>query len=108
MLRGGQRYSLVMRCVLAAACVIALGPPVQAFYWAGWPGSNIVVPPVQSEQFSRMTPPSVIPPQLFVNNWESGDPKEPPVVPEPATCVIVGLGLAGLAAARLRRKRRFA
>jgi hypothetical protein len=98
MRRGG--WNKLMAAVLVLAVCTTSAP---AFYWAGWPGSNIVVPPVQSEQ--RLVTPSVptppVPPPY--------DPPDDPGInntPEPATLVVLGTGLAMLAGTRLWKKRK--
>jgi hypothetical protein len=95
-MRCGGRIKLV-----AAVLALVLGTgSVQAFYWAGWPGSNIVVPPVQSEQrvVNPLIPTPPVPPPF--------DPPGVNQVPEPATLFVLGTGLAMLAGTRLWKKRK--
>ena len=97
--------------VLATAAVLFTAARADAFYWVGWPGSNVTPQPTLLTPSSSVTPGSTPPPastpitppglQEF-----TPEPVGPPEhVPEPATGVAGLIGIGALAWRWVRRKR---
>jgi hypothetical protein len=101
------------------AALAACGP-AHAFYWQGWPGSQLRIPPTliltppQSAPISpppeTVTPPPPLGPPVPVNQPPGGTPSGPPVgppehTPEPATGLLGLVGVGALAAVRKWRKK---
>lgn len=90
----------------ATALAVALAAtPAPAFYWVGWPGVNVQQPPqIISNQIKVIhRDPTVVPPGP---NGPPGTEEPPGGVPEPATLLMAGIGLAGVAGVRWVRKRK--
>lgn len=92
--------------LLAAVAVLASAGPADAFYWYGWPGSQIppprtvITPPNKDHPGSPPDVPPVGPPSTT-------PPDTPPSpTPEPATAFAALAGLSALAAARVWRRRK--
>jgi hypothetical protein len=88
----------------AAAGLVSVAGPAQAFYWYGWPGSKlppdqtVITPPNDDKPGNPPDRPPVNPP-----------PNEPPPnnpVPEPGTAVIALIGIGSIAARRLYGRRK--
>jgi hypothetical protein len=101
-----KRWSVFAAAVGGA---VLFASPAPAFYWLGWPGSGVQPPPsivsetVKVEHRDPKPPPVTEPP--------GGGPGDPPPagpeeVPEPATLLLAGAGLATAAGARWARRRR--
>jgi MYXO-CTERM domain-containing protein len=97
-----RRIRLQMCCIAAAAGLLVLAGPAQAFYWYGWPGSQlppdrpVITPPNDDKPGNPPDRPPVNPP-----------PEEPPPnnpTPEPGTAVVALVGLGAIAARRLMRQ----
>ena len=94
-----RRIRLLMCCFAAAAGLLALAGPAQAFYWYGWPGSQlppdrtVITPPNDDKPGNPPIRPPVNPPP------DNQPPNTP--TPEPATAVVALLGLGIFAARRI-------
>jgi len=92
--------------LVAAMVVLVSAGPAGAFYWYGWPGSQIppprtiVTPPHKNHPG---TPPEVPPVGPPIETPPGGPPSP---TPEPATALAALAGLGALAAARAWRRGR--
>ena len=91
--------------VLALGFLFLSAPAAPAFYWVGWPGGGTNQPPIYKPTEEPRVPP--LPPLPPGSNPPPGDKEDPPGgAPEPATMLLAGIGLAGVAGVRwVRRKR---
>ncbi|MBM3980260.1 MAG: PEP-CTERM sorting domain-containing protein [Planctomycetes bacterium] len=85
----------------ALAVVLIVAGPARAFYWHGWPGSQLRVEPTLIGPPVPLAPVPLPEPTIF----NPVPPLGPPApTPEPATAVLGVLGIGALAVRRLRRR----
>lgn len=106
---GYRQRRWVWKMGVGLAVLLSSTASARAFYWVGWPGAGSPVPPrIVSEQVrvDHRDPTPITRP--------GGDPWRPPRddepdtpggVPEPATVVLAGIGLAVAGVIRRRRKK---
>ena len=95
----------VVRAVGVIAALAACGP-AQAFYWQGWPGSQLLIPPtlltpIQSVPSSPASEGTIVPP----GSGSTSPPVGPQQTPEPATGLLGLMGVGALVAVKRWRKK---
>jgi MYXO-CTERM domain-containing protein len=94
------------RAWAALVVVLAAAGPARAFYWHGWPGSQLRVEPTligPPVPLAPLSPTEGPPPDPVILN--PVPPLGPPTpTPEPATALLGALGLGALALRSIRRR----
>ncbi|CAN5135815.1 hypothetical protein BH11PLA2_BH11PLA2_22920 [soil metagenome] len=89
------------RLAIALMALTCSALNASAFYFPGWPGASRPPAPTLLQSYTPGDPPSVTPPtppeKITV------DPPPTSDTPEPATLVMVGLGLGVIAMRKLKR-----